>query len=226
MRIRHFYHLAADFAWPEPLAAHVAAVRAAGLPGEVTVVVSGRPGNCATARDWLADRWPEAAVTGAGPGYEDVTLALARDWAHDHPGGAVLYAHAKGSYRPAPFSDAWRESMTIDVVGGWRACIAALASGRYDVAGPHWLDPELFPQMRTAAQENGGSTTPYFGGNFWWAAAGYLAALPPPGHRTRWDAERWIGLGTPRACDVRPGWPNLMAFAGPSAARLLDEEPG
>jgi|GEM_PF-2274809 hypothetical protein len=222
-RIRQFYHLGADTLWKPAARQHIAACHEAALPGAVTVGVTGTPGRSALARDWLAEQWPLARVKLLDGEFEQPTLRLARDWALVNPDGMVLYAHAKGSANLSPVQEAWRESMTIDVITRWRECIAQLSAG-YDVAGAHWLDPVVYPNMLIATQANGGSQTPFFGGNFWWATAAYLISLPVPSALTRWGAERWIGLGHPKAADMRPGWPTIMLFAGPAAERMLQRD--
>lgn len=222
MKLRHFYHLGSDGRWKMAAREHIAAIRAAGLPGEVTVGITGPETPAMLAEDWLAQQWPEADVSRGGSGSEPYTLRLARSWAREHPDGVVLYAHTKGAHNPSVVQEAWRQSMTLDVVTGWRACVAALRD--HDVAGPHWLTPQQYPNMLIATEANGGSTTPYFGGNFWWATAKYLASLPPPGILTRWAAERWIGLNRPRAADMHPGWPSIMVFSGPMAERVLAKD--
>ena len=225
LNVHHVYHLAAGFSWPKPLGEHVDAVHKAELPGTVLTGITGISSDRKAVRDWLAVRWPEAqtAEYGGSVTSETPTLTMAWNWARDHPGGALLYAHAKGSASATAFADAWRESMTIDVVGGWRKCLTALESGEYDAAGPHWLDPAVYPNMLIASQTNGGSKTPYFGGNFWWATTAYLATLPAPSNRTRWDAERWVGLGHPRVLDLRPGWPAPLILTGERIERMIRE---
>jgi hypothetical protein len=213
VELRAFYHAWAGGSWTLPLTEHVAAVREARLDCPVTAGITGQPGDVAQVTRWLARNWPEADPA-PGTGAEQHTLALAWRWAREHPDAAVLYCHTKGAADPTWFNHCWRESMTLDVVGRWPEALAALDDG-YDAAGPHWLDPEIFPNMAIATAENGGAVTPYFGGNFWMARADYLAGLPEPDPGgTRHDAERWIGLGLPKARDLRSGWPSPMLFAG------------
>jgi hypothetical protein len=47
----------------------------------------------------------------------------------------------------------------------------------------------------------------FFAGNFWWASADYLGKLAAPSMANRWEAEKWIGTGKPRVCDLIPGFP-------------------
>jgi hypothetical protein len=222
--LHHFYHVGADGDWEPAAAAHVAAIRAAGLDCPVTIGVTGYPANTARAATRMAGMWPEAEIACAdGPGFEQPTLTLARGWARAHRRAMILYAHTKGASSGGWFNTAWRESMTADVVGRWAYCLDILAGG-CDVVAPHWLDPDCFPGMAHATQRNGGSLTPYPGGNFWWARAAYLATLPVPDpDGTPWDAERWVGLGRPHAYDLRPGWPGVMIFDSPTARQVISE---
>jgi hypothetical protein len=222
--LRHFYHLYCGGSWEEIACTHFAALQDSGAEWEVTAGLVGTPQAREQARAFLSGWRPGTTFTETEDGWEHMTLRALQAWAvAADPADPVLYAHAKGTRDGSLINMAWRESMTIDVVGGWRGCVQAIRDGA-DAAGPHWLDPAALPNMRFASQANGGSTTPYFGGNFWWARAGYLARLPEPGG-TRWDAERWIGLGSPAVRDLRPGWPSFAIFAGPVAHAVMAGNP-
>jgi hypothetical protein len=62
--------------------------------------------------------------------------------------------------------------------------------------GCHWIRNPEWPEQG-----------PFFAGNFWWARSGYLRMLPEPLNETRWQAETWITLGSPRIRDMLPEWP-------------------
>jgi hypothetical protein len=214
VRIRHFYHLDANGRWLLPAREHVAALTAAGFPEGVSCVnITGKTARRLEVRDWLKceSGWPGVRAIEADGGFEQATLRVVRLWAIDNPGCVVMYAHTKGAFRPTEFNHEWRRSMTDDVVSGWKFCVSRLAY--YEVVGPHWIDPVIFPHILNASPEDGGSKTPFFGGNFWWARTDYLAWLPVPGTASRWDAERWIGLGRPHAYDLRSGWPSQAVFS-------------
>lgn len=201
-KIRHYYHVYADGQWGVPVAEHIHALGSIDLPMRITVGVVGTPENRAMVRRVFdavgidVEHWREA-----DRGWEQVTMArLRRDLKfHDDP---VLYAHSKGASDPSPINVAWRESMSRLVVAGWRDCLDKLST--VDAVGCHWLTAEQYPGM---------IATPFFGGNFWWATARYLRTLPHLTAATRYDAERWIGLGKPTVHDLLPGWPSLTLFA-------------
>jgi hypothetical protein len=163
-----------------------------------------------------AEMWRVAAATAFDPldwrvaveadaGFEQVTLAAVRRYAIEND-GAVMYAHTKGAQDVTDFRAKWRRSMTRRVVGNWRATLAAL--DEHDAVGCHWLTREGFPGFEQEFPDG----TPFFGGNFWMARCDYLRTLPEPSTRSRFDAERWIGLGAPRVLDLNPGWPAANLF--------------
>jgi hypothetical protein len=97
-------------------------------------------------------------------------------------------------------------------VEGTRECSECGGEGKaggFDAVGCHWLTAEQFSSWAPQEFPDG---TPFFGGNFWMARCDYLRGLPEPSTRSRFDAERWIGLGDPRVLDLRPGWPAASLF--------------
>lgn len=208
--IRHFYHVWAEGAWSAPVNEHVNALVAAEFSGQITVSLVGPPIDRAAARVRLTSRLAELHSSPVDwietdTGFEQVTLSALRASIRSvPPDSPVLYAHTKGAYHQSPWSEAWRRSMTRYVVTGWRQCVQLLADG-YDTVGCHWLNPGDAPAPYEVKSS-------YYGGNFWWATASYLRRLPPPSETSRYDAEAWIGLGEPRAFDLRPGWPGKEMF--------------
>jgi hypothetical protein len=207
----HYYHLFAG----SPLSAeitveHFAALRRAGFDGQVRVGLVGPDRATGSMLGVVDGLWPDCAGVCAREreGFEQVTLTVLHEWARTaDPATPVLYAHTKGCTSEentgSSWGRHWRRSMTRHVVGRWRECVAALASGGYDAVGCHWLTPGEYP---------GAVTRPFFAGNFWWATAGYLAGLPPPGDGDRFGAEVWAGLGRPRVLDLNPGYPAPVVF--------------
>jgi hypothetical protein len=203
--VTHFYHVFANGAWKQPVAEHVDALLAAGFEGNVHIGLVGTPERRKAARLALR-RLPRATVAvEADEGWEQVTLAAVKTYAAERD-GAVLYAHTKGAHDNTEFRAAWRRSMCRRVVERWRENLAAL--DEYDAAGCHWLTPEQFPN--SSEFKDG---IPFFGGNFWIARCDYLRTLPDPPTETRFQAERWIGMGSPRVFDLLPGWPAEELFA-------------
>jgi hypothetical protein len=200
--IFHFYHAWADGGWEWPASEHVTAIRESGFKAEaITVGLVGSPERVTAARDWfteeLAFAGPVSFVT-APWGYEQVTLHAVRSFAITRKDeAAVLYAHTKGAMNPTLLTRDWRREMTSHVVTRWDIGAALLCE--YDAVGCFWLTPEKYADRLVEA--------PFFGGNFWWARASYLARLPKPDDTTRYAAERWIGKGNPKICDLRPGYP-------------------
>lgn len=135
-------------------------------------------------------------------GWEQATIERVRAYSQDHD-GAVLYAHAKGSADPTAFNARWRQSMTRQVVAKWAENLAALEE--YDLVGCHWITPAMVPPGAGSEFADG---LAFFGGNFWMARCDYLRTLPACPTGNRHQAERWIGMGTPRVLDLLPGWPD------------------
>lgn len=196
----HFYHLYADSDWTGALAEHVTALRASKLPVESYVVLVGSMPRRQEALSWISRVWPQAHVTGAADsGYEDITIKLLHEYAQQlHASTPVLYAHTKGSVHGGA---SWRQCMTKRVIRNGAKCVELLK--RKDAVGCHWVTAELAAEYAPEHQFVNG----HFGGNFWWATAGYLKTLGPVDDTDRYGAERWIGSGTPRIKDLKPGWP-------------------
>jgi hypothetical protein len=199
-RTAHFYHLWADGHWKVPVHEHLRALRDSRYSGSVHIGIVGTPVNRDDAMRYVTKFWSPAVdwCASADTGFEQVTLSALRAYAHQ-PDAApyVLYAHTKGAYEESVPRDAWREAMTEPLVRHWEFALPLLE--RHDAVGLHWLTPAEFPKRQVGS--------PFFGGNFWWATTAYLRTLPAPGTGSRFDAEAWIGLGSPKVADLRPGWP-------------------
>jgi hypothetical protein len=204
MKLACWYHAWVDGDWTEPVLEHVDALLAADYIGPVYLGLVG------------AKLWRDAAAGAFDPldarvaieadsGFEQVTLAKVREYAQTHD-GAVLYAHTKGAADATEFRKAWRRSMTRRVVSEWHYNLMSL--DHYDAVGCHWLTREGYPGFEQEFPDG----TPFFGGNFWMARCDYLRTLPEPSTRSRFDAERWIGLGDPPVLDLLPGWPAASLF--------------
>jgi len=188
--------------WSEPTIEFADALQESGFAGPVFLGLIGDPLWCASAHGVF----PEAQVAvEAETGFEQVTLAKVREYALEHD-GACLYGHTKGSADVTDFRAKWRRSMTRLVVSDWRINLQHL--DRFDAVGCHWLTREGFPGFEQEFPDG----TPFFGGNFWMARCDYLRTLPEPSTRSRFDAERWIGLGEPRVLNLLPGWPAASLF--------------
>lgn len=196
----HFYHLYADADWTGALAEHVTALRASKIPVESYVSLVGSLPRRQEAMLWIARVWPQAHITGAkDSGYEEVTMNLLREHVRRLPGGTpVLYAHTKGSWHGG---ESWRQCMTKRVVRNSAKCLELLKVK--DTVGCHWVTADLAAKYAPAHE----FVNPHFAGNFWWATASYLKTLGPVDSTDRYGAERWIGSGSPRIKDLKPGWP-------------------
>ena len=219
--IRHFYHVYAAGAWEGPVAEHAAALAQAGFGHPVTIGLIGPAPARHQARDKITALFAENGLpapdswAGAERGWEQATLALIREYARERPDSeAICYAHTKGAWNDSRLNPYWRRSMTRHVIGGWRHCLDLLAGG-YDTAGCHWLTPERHHHPPYFIVRS-----PFYGGNFWWASAAYLRQLPPPGTSSRFEAEGWIGLGSPKAADLLPGWPTILLCMTPYEREL------
>ena len=146
-------------------------------------------------------------------GFEQVTIQALHQYARTHD-GAILYAHTKGAANVSVFQDEWRRSMTYNLVAKWKNARDALASGNFDAVGCHWLTAEEYPHISVD------TSFPMFGGNFWMATCEYIRSLPPVGTGSRHEAESWIGLNSPRALDLLPGWPGAVPFPRHKMRRL------
>jgi len=137
----------------------------------------------------MAETFPAGwqVVADEAAGWEQVTLTPLATYAAEHD-GAILYAHTKQD-------GAWRRLMTARVVYEWRHLLQKLEEDGYDVAGNCW---RLGPGMLDP------TPIPHFSGNFWIATCEYLRTLPPVRNVYAYDAEKWLGLGDPRAFDTEP----------------------
>lgn len=199
MELAHYFHIYAAGAWQKPLQEHADALSQAGWENPVHIGVIGPPAAREVAIEAAMARWSLFCGTEADEGYEQLTLDAVRDYALGHD-GAVLYCHTKGAADPTDFNARWRRSMTKRLVLPWRENLAALEE--YDIVGSHWLTPAVTPEGGEFADG-----LPFFGGNFWMARCDYLRTLPECPLENRWQAEHWIGMGTPRVLDLLPGWP-------------------
>jgi hypothetical protein len=187
----HFYHCWADGEWVPAADEHITALASSGFRADRVFV--GLVGG-AIARE-RAHQYLEAGLSQFGPvsfihaieGYEQVTLTALRDWcrAHNDPSAAVLYAHTKGAYNVTAVTIEHRRIMTGKVAGHWRHALDTLNG--HDTAGCFW-EP----------------ANPHYVGNFWWARTDYLADLPAPPVANRHQAETWIAVGDPTACELNP----------------------
>jgi hypothetical protein len=204
VRIRHYYHCYAAGAWSGPVRDHFTALGRAGLDDTVTTVgLIGPEADRRMARERITELCAKWALPQpshweeAGDGWEQVTLMKARaDLLESSDEYAVLYMHTKGAANDLDSSASWRRSMTRALTVNWEDCVSYLEHG-YDVVGCHHVRSPEWPEQ-----------VPFFAGNFWWARASYLRTLEAPLNETRWQAETWVNLGSPRVYDMLPGWPD------------------
>jgi hypothetical protein len=198
LRLLHFYHAYAAGAWRESVTEHLAALHEAEFPWPLVLGLVGTPEMRDAVWGLVDHSFPVIDVIAADEGFEQLTLDAILRYAQQAD-GAVMYAHTKGSASLVWWQAQWRQWMTRALVGGWREALAALESGEYDVAGPHWISQELFPDREVA--------NPCFAGNFWMATCEYLRKLEPCEPTNRYEAEIWVGRANPRPFDLLPGWP-------------------
>lgn len=212
--VAHFYHVYADGDWRDPVAEHLAALKDSKFDGYFGMGVVGTAENYDEVWQELdAIRTPDR-IACAPSGWEQVTLALAAQFAAEND-GSVLYAHTKGAARKSAFQNAWRQNMTALLVSKWQDARDALATGHYDAVGCHWLTERDFPHVKVQTDY------PMFGGNFWMATCEYIRSLPPLQTENRHQAESWIGKGEPRVLDLSPGWPGHIPFPRRKMRRLV-----
>jgi hypothetical protein len=205
VELAHFYHCFTGGSWTEPVLEHVDALVEADFRSPVYLGLVGAELWRGAASDVFEPLLDVRVAVEADSGFEQVTLAAVRRYAMEHD-GAVCYAHTKGAADVSDFRAKWRRSMTRLLISDWRGNLAHLEE--FDAVGSHWLTPEHFPGFESEFGEG----IPFFGGNFWMARCDYLRGLPEPSERSRFDAERWIGLGNPRVHDLNPGWPAANLF--------------
>jgi hypothetical protein len=199
VKLAHFYHVYADGDWQSPVTEHLHALTVSGLLERLNdffVGIVGTPEN----RQLVREALPAMVIAEADQGWEQVTLQELHKYSHKHK-AQVLYAHTKGAYQVDELRSAWRVSMTHDTVTRWRECVQELEM--VQVAGPFW--------MKSSSSEHN-EHGHFFGGNFWWAQSEYLAALPALKNDNRFQAEGWIGLGSPSVKVMREGlatWGNF-----------------
>jgi hypothetical protein len=203
-RLTHFFHAYADGNFDTPIRQHFGEVIGSGLLNaldSVRVGIVGSPENRARVLSLFDElSIPVIVVATAETGWEQVTLTRLHDFAKQDDGN-IFYAHTKGAWSSDPLAHLWRVSMIYDTVTRWEECVGAL--GKLDTAGPYWLDSAMPEHV-----EHGH----FFGGNFWWARSGYLAGLPPIKNEHRFQAEGWVGLGSPSVRIMREGFPTWGNF--------------
>ena len=193
MKLVHFYHVYADGHWNEPALAHVEALHSSGLIDELDDMFVGIVGN-PDSRGGVKLDLPGVVVAEADDGWEQVTLQALHAYAKENS-AKILYAHTKGAWSNSELARQWRVSMTHDTVTRWQECVKGLDEAQ--CVGPFWISSE---DERHAGHKH------FFAGNFWWARSDYLAGLPPVKNRHRFEAEGWVGLGSPSVRIMREGY--------------------
>ena len=199
MRLTHFYHVFADGDWEIPATEHFEELALSGLLDNLDNLFLGVVGTSEN-RAKVKRELPGVVTVEADTGWEQVTLNKLHEFSQTDD-GAVLYAHTKGAWSRDELARVWRVSMTHDVVTRWRECVYALE--KVQAAGPFWLRSDM-PEHSEHRH--------FFGGNFWWARSNYVAALDPVGNNDRYQAEGWIGFGSPLVKVMREGlatWGNF-----------------
>lgn len=205
MRLLHYYHVYQADGWERIVNEHINALESSGLFEFVQQVRLGVVGDDADlALDMFLSRGIRASlVAKADDGWEQVTLKALYDGLEDDT--LILYAHTKGVANPSALNDAWRQSMTDQLVGNWQNCVRLLEVRGCEAVGCHWLTPEALSWANVKS--------PYFAGNFWWAKSELLRRCGEPLTETRYEAEAWLGLGEPKlVADRAPGWPGFDTF--------------
>ena len=205
-RLTHFFHAYADGNFETPIRQHFTEVRDTGLLYALDSVRVGMVGS-AVNRDRVLTLFDELAipvqvVATTPEGWEQVTLRELHTFAKQD-GGKIFYAHTKGAWSSDRMANPWRVSMIHDTVTRWRECVKALDF--VQTAGPFWQESAM-PEHHDHKH--------FFGGNFWWARSDYVAALPPVENEHRFQAEGWVGLGSPSVRIMREGYSTWGNFWG------------
>lgn len=118
----------------------------------------------------------------------------------------ILYLHIKGiswiHHTPTNlYTKDWREFLLHFNVNKWKECVEKLDNG-FDTVGVNWKIDHQYH---------------HYSGNFWWANSEYIKKLPNfvrpkdinyvsqfnfSDITDKYDAEFWIGIGSPRACSL------------------------
>ena len=200
--ISHFYHAYATKSAYGMVAEHVTAIiesRLADHIDHLSLGVVGTPESRKKIIDLCYGLIPTEVVAEADEGWEQTTLNVLWERRASFS-GPVLYAHTKGASQACPWNTKWRRTLTDRLVRGWQGAAQCLAAA--DVVGCNWISESFLP--RTGNPTN----VHFFAGNFWWASPDYLRKLAAPSMDNRWEAEKWIGKGRPRVCDLIPGFPS------------------
>jgi hypothetical protein len=147
---------------------------------------------------------PVTVVAVADEGWEQVTLKQLHKFAKQDD-GKIFYAHTKGAWSSDRMANPWRVSMIHDTVTRWKECVRALNS--VQAAGAFWLKSD-HPMHFGHGH--------FFAGNFWWARSDYVARLPRLKNEHRFQAEGWIGLGSPSVRIMRSGEIEFRNFWRPN----------
>jgi hypothetical protein len=206
--LTHFFHVFADGNFSTPIVQHFSEVRRCGLLGVLDSVRVGIVGGFEN-RVRVLELFAELDVTvtvvaEADEGWEQVTLTELHEFAKQDD-GFVLYAHTKGAWSNDRMAHPWRFSMIHDTVTRWRECVKALDF--VQTAGAFWQESAMIEHQ---------DHEHFFGGNFWWARSDYVAGLPPLKNEHRFQAEGWVGLGSPSVRIMREGYSTWGNFWEPN----------
>jgi hypothetical protein len=190
----HFYHIWADTKRPDVIDEHLDLLLRHKLLGPVYIGLVGSLGAREGVRNrifrkYRSTRLPITYCASQPEGYEQVTIRAMHKYCQEvvAPETPVLYTHAKGTFNSSAVQDTWRRTMDERLISAWPDIIHRDLR-EADAVGMYWrTDP-----------------SPHFSGNFWWTTAGYLSALPSVTDSTRYDAELWVGTGSPIVRDLAP----------------------
>jgi hypothetical protein len=138
--------------------------------------------------------------------YERSAIDILQSEPRDDPRECWLYLHTKGVSLAASAVNAnvrlWRECLEYYAIEQYAACVAILASGRYDTCGAMWHDSGVIEGFG-----------PHYPGNIWWATGAHLVRLRAMHMSATYLApEMWIGYARPRAWSVHTQPPNFDLY--------------
>jgi hypothetical protein len=195
--INHFYHIYADGQWQDPVDEHINALKEYELIDSINSFNIGMVGS-ETNRELVKHKLQEydvdfSVVAEENSGWEQVTMNKLYEFSQTNE-GLIFYAHTKGSHDPSQINLAWRKSMCYFNVVKWKDIPNYFQDYDVDTIGCHWCKNS------------------FWGGTYWWAQASYVSSLGYPLNDDRWQAELWIGQGSPKVIDLNPGWPAFERF--------------
>ena len=149
---------------------------------------------------------PQGRLVACGPVSDYEFTTLRRLWLDAQAGGdePLLYFHTKGVSKRNCNSQSpsahWRRYLAYWLIERRADALQAIQDGA-ELVGIEWIDQGEEIVWKTGHRQV--SEYAHFSGNFWLASPDYVRRLPEPVNvGSRYDAEKWIGTGSPKRYEL------------------------